>query len=292
MNYIPEIFKIQKDGINYYDTNWLNIEADTNYKDALMDCMSYCKPDMYFNLLYRFIIKFSFEDQSKPIPNAERLERLYIGAALRILKEQCSLSLTGDDGNYSLEWTTHLEKFSNHLDGYLKTILYYIIEKSKIQEALNLKESDNPMQHENSIIFAQNVMASSFFIAYNRIHSEKESQDFLGAEIIPFGDREILNIYLTSYGMANLPQMESWDKDLIFSYFNGFVKKLGFNRIDDKERLEELNTSVLLEKDNKIYYHFRPPNYDYTTEFLMKKLKKHYINSIKLETQVSFEQKI
>ena len=86
MTDIPEISKVLKDGLYYYNANWLNIKADSNYKAALMKCMSYCKPDMYFNLLCRFIVKFDFVDQSKSIPNDIELERLYLEAALKILK--------------------------------------------------------------------------------------------------------------------------------------------------------------------------------------------------------------
>lgn len=197
---------------------------------------------------------------------------------------------TEDEPNYPLNWTSPHQSYSNHLDGYIKTILYYIIDNSELHPIIDLKDSDNPNQHDNTNIFIQNVMFASFLIAYNRIRSDAKSIDFFGAEIIPFVNKEILNIYLTPFGMNNFLELQSWDKDLMLSNFNSFVKKVGFNRIYDKERLSELNTLVLLEKDNKFYYYAKPIYYDYATEFIMEKLRRPHITSIKFEMQASYEQ--
>lgn len=70
----PEIPKVLKDGLYHYDRNWLRIESDNDYKMEIMKCMAYCKPDMYFTRLYRFLIKFDYEDQAKSTPSIEILE--------------------------------------------------------------------------------------------------------------------------------------------------------------------------------------------------------------------------
>ncbi len=133
-------------------------------------------------------------------------------------------------------------------------------------------------------------MFASFLIAYNRIRSDAEHYEFLNAEIIPLADNKTLNIYLTPFGMVNLRIMQSWDKDEMLLHFNSFVKGLGFNRINEKQRLSELNTAVLLEKDGDFYYHFKPPLYDYSNNFIMEKLHRPHLSSIKIETQASYKQ--
>ncbi len=99
---IPEISKALKNGLFYYDTGWLNIDNTERYKNEVMKCIEYCKPDMYFNHLYRFIIRYDFEELSKSILSVNEREELYFEAALKILKERCFIMVSENETNYSI----------------------------------------------------------------------------------------------------------------------------------------------------------------------------------------------
>ena len=287
---IPEISKTYRDGLYYYDKDWLVLDNPEEYINEVMKCIAYCKPDMYFNHLYRFIIRYDFEEISNSIPNKGRLEELYIEAALKILKERCFIMLSEDETNYSLEWRIPHINYSKYIEGYKDTILNYVNYKLELYPIIGLKETDNAYLHTKSAMFVQHVMFASFLIAFNRIRDEKDSSSYLGAEIVPLGNRNVLNIYLTPSGMINLLSIQKLNKDEMLANFNSFIHEIGLNRINDKDRLTALNTAVILEKEGKTYYHFKPPLYDYANNFIMEKLQRPHISSIKIETQASYEQ--
>lgn len=286
---IPKISKTNINGIYHYSKNWFELNNSEEYKREVLNCIAYCKPDMYFNYLYWFLVRYNFQEISEPMPSKSKFENVYLEAALKILKERCLILLSEEEQTSPSKWSTPHNNYSKYLEGYTDTILNYINYKLELYPILGLTEIDNPYTSDKSSLFIQNVMFTSFLIAYNRILSERDNEEYFGAEILTLGGRKVLNIYVTPTGMENFMKIQKWSKEELFIYFNAFIEKIGVKKINDKERQNLLNTLIILEINNELYYHFKPPLYDYSNNFIMEKLLRHHILSIKAETQVSYE---
>lgn len=290
MPHIPEIPKLFRSGVYVYDYNWIDmIDTSNEYKIQIKKCIEFCQPDMYFNYLYRFIIRYDFNEHGIAFPDKNQVNKSYLEAALKILKERCSVILSEEETEYSFEWKTPHRNYSKEMESYKTTVFNYINYHPDIYPIIGINKNENPYLSNGSAFFFQNVMFVSFLIAYNRIQSEIDNNEFFGLEIVPYSDRDILNIYLTPNGMYNLDFIYSWDKNQLILYFNTFIKKLGFNRITEQDQLSKFGTSILFEKDGKSFYHSKFPSYDYSNTFITKKLDRPHLSSIILESQASYK---
>lgn len=287
-NSFPKIEKSNKDGLFVFSPNWLSLEVSEEYKQELLKCIRYCRPDMYFHYLYRFIIRYDFEELNKPIESRQQLYSIYQKVAKKILYERCYIMFSQGEVESPVEWRIPYQNFSKVTEAYKETVLDYINYNETSHEHIGMQPNANPYFSEACLQFFQNLMFVGFLIANSRIEDEIHVTHYFGADIMNFIVEDNLTIYLTPYGMIHNTQLTAMSTDELISLYNQYVSSLGFDLIRDKDKISSLNTAIVLKKDGRAFYHQLTKFHECAHDYIIKRINKPHITSLKIETQVSY----
>ena len=292
--FLNNIKQEQVENIFVYSDDWLDLECNLEYKNALKECISYIRPEMYFLYLYRLIILYDFEKKSKEIPNNKELLSLFEEASKKILKESCYFLIDkyenpNDELILSFAWENYHINYSKQVDALRDSTLHFINYSKRIQEAIEIDENENPYTSQASLMFFQNIMFMGVRMAHTRIINELNNKSFLGCEIIKSYDYLELIIYLTPEGIRNLTELLKMTVEERLEIFNGFLNNNKIKKIDSETLRKTFNTSILLEYENNIYKHYLQHT-DYLNDFMSERINRKHLSSIWAESQANYKQ--
>lgn len=287
-NPFEKLQKTYDKGIFVYSPNWLNLEVSEEYKQELKKCVKYCRPDMYFHYLFRFILRYDFEELGRPLKNTYELFSIYQKIAQKILYDQCYIMFSESEVESPVEWRIPHRNFAKVTEAYKSTVLDYINYNKTAYEPLGLKPDANPYFSEGCLQFFQNLMFVGFLIANSRINDELTSDNYFGADVMNFKEEDSLTVYLTPYGMINNNLLTAMSTEEIIALYNQYLLHIGFEPIRDKEKISELNTAIILMNKTKSFYHKATQFHECAHDYVIKRINKPHISSLKFETQVSY----
>ena len=292
--FLNNIKQEQIENIFVYGDDWIDLECSLEYKNALKECISYIRPEMFFSYLYRLIILYDFEKKSKEIPNNKELLSLFEEASKKILKESCYFLIDkyenpDEELILSFSWENYHINYSKQVDALKDSTLHFINYSKRIQEAIEVDENENPYTSQASLIFFQYIMFMGVRMAHTRIINELNNKSFLGCEIIKSYDYSELIIYLTPEGMRNLTKILKMTVEERLEIFNSFLNKNKIKKIDSETLKKTFNTSILLEYENNIYKHYLQYS-DYLNDFMSERINRKHLSSIWAESQANYKQ--
>lgn len=292
--FLNSIKQEQIENIFVYSDDWLDLECSLEYKNALKECISYIRPEMFFLYLYRLIILYDFEKKSKAIPNNKELLSLFEEASKKILKESCYFLIDKYDNPneeliLSFAWENYHINYSKQVDALRDSTLHFINYSKRIQEAIEVDENENPYNSQASLRFFQNIMFMGVRMAHTRITNELNNKSFLGCEIIKSYDYSELIIYLTPEGMRNLTDVLKMTVEERLGIFNSFLNDNKIKKIDSEALKKTFDTSILLEYENNIYKHYLQYS-DYLNDFMSERINRKHLSSIWAESQANYKQ--
>ena len=290
LNQNTPIINTSREDIYYYSDNWINLNFPPEYLEQLKICIEFCRPDMYFNYLFRLIVKFDFENLNKEVSDLAEIFKCYKKIAFKFLEEDCYIFPQESSQHFiseTIHWNTHHLNYKKEISFYKSAILDYINFHAETYPILNIKSKENPYFNDNSIKFFQNTMFIGFQIALKRIEDDLFSKRFFGSEIVSYGKNINLIIYLTPFGMTNLSSIFSLSKEEKLNMVYNYLKCIGFTIILDESKLQSLTTTILLEKNGFFFYH-KKPYPDFTNSFMIDKLRMPFLRSILLQSQANF----
>lgn len=267
-----------------YENNWLDIDCSDEYSIAIQECIKYIRPEMYFNYLYRLLIKYDFENKNLEIPNEELLLKYYREASSKILKEIGLIIL--EDNDLSFDWDIHHVNFLKEINSLKDSTLHFINCNEQIQKAIGIQPNENPYLTYKSDDFFQTVMFLGLRMAYSRILNEIHNKSIIGAELIQSNSFGLIKIYLTPYGMRKISSLNDNEK---LSAYNNFLIEYNIKRISSQIVLQQHNSKVLLQHNNKLFSHFIISE-EYLNNFMNARINKKHLISLFTESQVIYKE--
>lgn len=281
-----KIEKLKEGGIYYYSERWMEFTSyDSKYNRELLKCISIFRPDMYFYYLYRFIIRYNFENKGIE-SNLEKIKTLYIQASSYILEEKCSLKLQEIYQPLNFNWEDEHINYSNEIEYFKSSILGHISFNNETMSTLKINEDDNPFFADESSKFFQDVMFFGFLMSLNRIESEIDNLLYFGGEVINYGNETDLIIYLTPHGMVNYSNISKLGKDERVDFFLKFLDHIKITRIRSNDLKEKYKTQLIVDLNGELFYHTKY-FYGQYNNYMNERINRSPISSILIEGQTN-----
>lgn len=270
-----------------YSEDWIDIDCSQEYKESLIECIKYIRPEMYFNYLLRLIIKYDFENKGEQIPPNDNLLRLFQEASRKILNEECGI-LTSDDSDkdtfLSFQWQIHHVNYSKEVDALLKSTQNYINYSEHIRKSLNIDSHENPYTSQKSMAFFHTLMYIGLRMAYTRISNDLENKSIIGAELVSHE----LKLYLTPEGLRNLSQIERLTSKERWEIFNKFSEDYKIKIIESKALQSHFDASIILEYQSNLYHNYKIYG-NYLNTYMSNRINNKPLASLWTESQSNYK---
>lgn len=291
--FIKPIKQLKVDNIFHYNENWIDLNYSLNYKNALKECISYIRPEMFFYDLYSTIIHFEFEIKSISIPSNYELLKIYEEASKEMLKEYCSIiidkkNISEVDSSQSFRSKTYFVNYCRHIELLKSSTLYYANCSCKIKDTIDFKSTDWILTSQGSLFF-QNLMIMGARMSHTRLLNELDNESIFGCEIIQSLDYKELIIYLTPNGMRNLTAIFKFPLEEKLEIFNVFLRQNNIQRVDDKSLNNEFNTELILVYQHLGYKHYTHSG-NYLNNFMSDRINRKFLSSVLQQGQVNCKQ--
>lgn len=287
---IKKINQKHHNNIYIFSEEWIDLNFSLEYKNALKECISYIRPEMYFYYLYRVIILYGFEKKSLAIPDSKRLLKIYEEASRRIMRDSCYFLLdkkeVGDEEYLSFAWENYFINYSKEVDLLRDSTLQFINSSKSIRQIIGIKE--NSIISEETETFFKYMMFLGLRIAYTRLKNESKSESYLGCEIIKTVNSSELFVYLTPKALRELTELLKAKGQQRLDIFNNFILNNNIERINSDTLRELLNTSIILKHESNLYMHYlQSPNH--LNDYISQRINGKHISLIFGQCQANYK---
>lgn len=267
-----------------YNCNWIDLDRLLVYKVALESCFNYIRPDMYFNYLFRVIVKYDFQDKNKPIPENDILLKLYKEISSKFLRDNCNIFLS-EKSELSFSWEIYHNNYSKEIEHFRDCTLDFINYNDNVKKAIGIEENENPYFSIKSSKFFDDIIIMGLRLAYTRILNEIDNKEFFGAEIV----LNELKLYVTPIGFKNLSKIHKLNPNERNEIFFDYLSKSQINKLDSEDLKLIYQSPLILEYKNRLFYHYKMEG-DFMNDFMSKRINKTLFASLWIESQINFKE--